>query len=198
MKIDTHSNLTSAIAALMIGFVWLSSFRVSANAADVQDVSVDRVSTNPISVGVDGFKAHIAPFFKTHCVKCHGPNKSKGKITLHSLDGDLSAGQELERWESILDVLTHGEMPPEDEPQPKEDERQAVAKWIESGLRDYVEHASKEAPKATARRLTKSRVSERWWPDGRWLMETWRNTFMKGCDLLLSCDHLASRSRDGF
>ena len=108
----------------------------------------------PIAPGVNGYESRVKPFFKTHCVKCHGPTKSKGEITLHSLDGDLSAGRELERWEAILDVLTHSEMPPEDEPQPKEAERQQIAKWIESGLRDYAAHASQESPQPTARRLT--------------------------------------------
>ena len=51
---------------------------------------------------------------------------SKGKITVHSLNGDLSSGQELEKWESILNMLEFGEMPPIDEPQPKKVKVQAV------------------------------------------------------------------------
>lgn len=108
-----------------------------------------------IPSGRSGFESHIKPFFETHCVKCHGPEKSKGKITIHSLDGDLSAGQELERWELILDALKHGEMPPEDEEsQPSGTERTATAKWIESGLRDYVKQANQVADATTTRRLT--------------------------------------------
>ena len=100
------------------------------------------VSANPIPKGIDGYKAHVAPFFEENCVRCHGPEKSKGKITVHSLDGDLSAGQELERWELIIDVLEHGEMPPEDETQPSDEEREAITAWIEGGLRDYVTKAA--------------------------------------------------------
>lgn len=111
-------------------------------------------SAAPIPGGIDGYKTHVKPFFETHCVECHGPEKSKGKITLHSLDGDLSAGQELERWELILDMLEHAEMPPEYEPQPDDAERQAVAQWIEGGLRDYIAKASKQETAPTARRLT--------------------------------------------
>ena len=74
-----------------------------------------------------------------HCVECHGPKKSKGKITVHILDGNLAAGQELERWELILDALEHQDMPPEEEGnQPSAVDRAAIVKWIESGLRDYV------------------------------------------------------------
>ena len=76
---------------------------------------VGTASTAGIPSGESGFESHIKPFFKTYCFGCHGPEKSKGKITLHSLAGDLAAGQELERWELILDVLKAGEMPPEEE-----------------------------------------------------------------------------------
>ena len=88
------------------------------------------------------FKQLVQPFFAEHCVRCHGPDKVKGKITLHSLDGDLAEGQDLERWETILDMLESGEMPPEDEPQPNTPSRKAVAAWIESSLRDAVIQAN--------------------------------------------------------
>ena len=107
-----------------------------------------------IPSGVEGHKSHVKVFFEAYCIKCHGPDKSKGKLTLHTLDGDLSAGQDLARWEDILDVLEYGEMPPEDEKQPKGVEKQAIMQWVDSGLRDYVEKASKEAQVPTARRLT--------------------------------------------
>jgi len=101
------------------------------------------------------FAGDVAPFFEAYCVKCHGPDKSKGKITVHSLDGDLAAGQEHERWELILDALGHEEMPPEEEEnQPSAEDRAAIITWIESGLRDYVTKASKVALPATTRRLT--------------------------------------------
>ena len=49
----------------------------------------------PIASGTDGYDAHVRPFFKAHCIKCHGPDKSKGKLTLHTLDGDLASGRGL-------------------------------------------------------------------------------------------------------
>ena len=108
----------------------------------------------PVPEGIAGHKSHVLPFFHNHCTKCHGPEKSKGKITVHTLDGDLSAGHGLEHWEAILEVLESGEMPPEDEEQPDDSDRRAVAEWINNGLRAYVARASSEAPATTARRLT--------------------------------------------
>jgi len=108
----------------------------------------------PIASGVDGYKARVRPFFKVHCIHCHGPDQSKGGLTLHTLDGDLATGQGIERWEDVLDALKSGAMPPEDEPQPDRNERQAVADWINRGLRTHIEKSVREAPVTTARRLT--------------------------------------------
>ena len=108
----------------------------------------------PIGSGTKGYDARVRPFFKAYCTKCHGPDKSKGELTLHTFDGDLTSGRGLERWEDVLDALKLGEMPPEDEAQPDEAERQAVTHWIDNGLRSYVEKASKQAPATTVRRLT--------------------------------------------
>ncbi|MBC8347380.1 MAG: DUF1592 domain-containing protein [Verrucomicrobia bacterium] len=100
------------------------------------------------------FKKDVVPFFEEYCIRCHGPEKSKGKISLHTLDGDLSSGREPERWEDVLEMLESGEMPPEDEAQPNQTERMAIADWINRGLRDYVKKASKAAVATTTRRLT--------------------------------------------
>ena len=107
-----------------------------------------------IPTGLTGFNSKIKPFFTKYCIECHGPKKSKGKITLHTFDGDLSSGLGLEHWEDVLEVIADGEMPPEDEKQPAEAERLAVMKWIDKGLRDYVKTASRKSSEPTTRRLT--------------------------------------------
>lgn len=106
------------------------------------------------SAGLDDFKRFVAPFFEKHCIRCHGPDMSRGDFTLETLDGDLSSGRNIERWESILEMLDAREMPPEDEPQPEESERQQISQWIESGLRDYVARTNRKKPEPTVRRLT--------------------------------------------
>jgi mono/diheme cytochrome c family protein len=132
-----------------IGFCALALQMVMPNAAAEKPAPAARQPAG----GAD-YTAVVKPFFEKHCIKCHGPEKSKGKMTLHTLDGDLAAGQELERWEDILEALDSEDMPPEDEPQPKEGEREAVVRWIDGGLRDYVKKASDVAPVPTTRRLT--------------------------------------------
>lgn len=111
-------------------------------------------SSAAISAGESGHRSHIKPFFETYCIKCHGPEKSKGKITLHTLDGDLSKGEELDKWESVLEMMESGEMPPIEEPQPTKAETQVVTHWIESGMRDHLLKASDVKREAKTRRLT--------------------------------------------
>ena len=100
------------------------------------------------------FKKQVVPFFEEYCIRCHGPEKSKGQISLHTLDGDLFTGRDLERWEDVLEMLESGEMPPEEEEQPSETKRMLIADWINSGLHDYVKKASEVEVATTTRRLT--------------------------------------------
>ena len=117
-------------------------------------VAIGATSRTAIPAGQEGFKVQVAAFFKDNCIKCHGPEKSKGKITLHTLDGDLTAGRDMERWDKIMKVLKSGEMPPEDEKQPDEAKRTAVRRWIELGLHGNPAKANPNATTPTARRLT--------------------------------------------
>ncbi|MEJ6642660.1 MAG: DUF1592 domain-containing protein [Akkermansiaceae bacterium] len=112
------------------------------------------VCSAEISPGLGGFEKEVAPFFEAHCISCHGPEKSKGKVILHTLRGDLATGDELERWDLIREMLESGEMPPEDEPQPEEAARKAVAAWIDAGVRDAAGKSVWNEIVPTTRRLT--------------------------------------------
>jgi len=107
-----------------------------------------------IAPGARGFQSDVRPFLTTYCVKCHGPAKSNGNIAVHTLKGDLPAGQEPEKWESILEMLESGEMPPVDEPQPDQTKIDAVVRWIESGMRAYAAKADTGRKAPLVRRLT--------------------------------------------
>ena len=38
------------------------------------------------------YEKTVAPFFESHCIRCHGPKKSKGRLTVHTLEKDLTLG----------------------------------------------------------------------------------------------------------
>jgi mono/diheme cytochrome c family protein len=107
-----------------------------------------------IASGLPGYQKDVSAFFKTYCIRCHGPEKSKGNIDVHALNGDLSNGKELDKWDSVLEMLKSGEMPPIDEPQPTKAETHAIKNWIESGIRDYLRKSSAAKTPPKTRRLT--------------------------------------------
>lgn len=107
-----------------------------------------------MAVDTDGYDSRVKPFINKYCIKCHGLENSKGELTLNRLNVELASGRNLERWEEVLDAIKGGEMPPEDERQPGEAEREAVADWIDKRLRMFAEKAGGESPITTARRLT--------------------------------------------
>ena len=71
-------------------------------------------------------------FFTQNCVKCHGPEKQKGKVRLDKPAGALFAEEEL--LETIATVIEAGEMPPEKEPQPTASARAEALQIIQKRI----------------------------------------------------------------
>ena len=123
-----HSIKTTVCVLLLIGLP---------GPLAAQDPAVLKLNTIPS--GISGYEKQIQPFFRDYCFKCHGPTNTKGNISLHSLGGITSSDQNLDSWESIVEILKFGDMPPIDEPQPQDEEVQAIISWIEAGLSEAAE-----------------------------------------------------------
>ncbi len=98
-------------------------------------------TTPPASAGAPtanlaGFKAQVAPAFKTTCMACHGPEKQKGKFRVDTLDPDLLKGHDVEKWLTVYDVVSNGEMPPENDQhlQLDDQQRSAMVAWLGAEL----------------------------------------------------------------
>jgi mono/diheme cytochrome c family protein len=83
---------------------------------------------------LEGFRKHVAPFLQQHCVKCHGPEKQKGDLALHALDGNVAGGKDIEKWKAVAERLALNEMPPESEPRPDVKTLASVRTWIKAEL----------------------------------------------------------------
>ena len=75
-------------------------------------------------------------FLKKHCIHCHGPQKEEGDIRIDRLSRDFKAGLDSHHWAEALDKVNSGEMPPEDEPQPTQDEIAAFVTKLDSLLKE--------------------------------------------------------------
>ena len=80
------------------------------------------------------FQERIKPFLSEHCYRCHGEEKQKADFTVHDIDGLITNGKDVARWEKILELVSLGDMPPEDEEQPSKVEKSRVQGWIAGEL----------------------------------------------------------------
>jgi len=103
-----------------------------------------------------GFDTIVKPFLAEHCYACHGNEKQKKELNLESFTTHASLIEHRERWESMIERLRGREMPPDDEPQPDEKRRQAVAEWIERELIRIDRTTPPDPGRVTARRLNRA------------------------------------------
>ena len=76
------------------------------------------------------FTRDVQPLLKQHCVKCHGAEKQQGRIRLDRL-GEFKASDG-HLWTLVHEVLSAGEMPPEDAAQPEAGAVKRLLGWIET------------------------------------------------------------------
>jgi len=87
-------------------------------------------SESPIS-------ANPAGFLQEYCISCHGDEKQKGDRRFDKLDLNFDDDDAAFDWQEILDMVNLGEMPPEDERQPSEDEVMSLVAKITPELDQY-------------------------------------------------------------
>ena len=103
--------------------------------------------------------AVIQPFLAKHCLKCHGPQKQKGKLRLDGPWPDFRALSDVLRWEQVRKQIAGGAMPPEEEPAPSADELAAVLDAIGGELGRAALVTRGGAGRRTLRRLTRNEYS---------------------------------------
>ena len=97
---------------------------------------------------------HVQSYIRTHCVKCHGPDKSKAELRLDQLIGssELSSAK---TWHRVFEVLHQGEMPPDSEKEPTGEDTRRVLSW----MKGYFASAREIAGSGGFRRLNRREIS---------------------------------------
>ena len=85
------------------------------------------------------FEDEVLPILKTSCLKCHGGEKTKGKVDFSKISTERDAGKYLDLWETVVEVVELGEMPPEEEPPLSSAERKKISDWRDEYLEAPVE-----------------------------------------------------------
>jgi hypothetical protein len=156
-----------AVAALTLVLVCSVATRtyVARGLSDASSPSPASLAAEPLpaqappprpAAAPPGFETIVKPFLAEHCYACHGNEKQKKELNLESFTTHASLIEHRERWESVIERLRGREMPPDDEPQPEEKQRQAVADWIEREFSRIDRTTPPDPGRVTARRLNRA------------------------------------------
>jgi hypothetical protein len=76
----------------------------------------------------------IHSLIENYCLKCHGPEKPKGGVNLSTFTNIACVKADPRTWQTVLTQLRERNMPPQNKPQPKTEERTRLIDWIEVTL----------------------------------------------------------------
>lgn len=91
------------------------------------------------------FDAIVAPIFEARCVSCHGADKTKGRLALHTWERVVKGGASGPLWVAgkpaeselvrrlLLPADDEERMPPSDEPQLAREEIALLERWVAAG-----------------------------------------------------------------
>jgi uncharacterized membrane protein len=115
------------------------------DAAEEQPAAAAPQSQVPAAAGGPIWSRDIVPVLEASCWRCHGPDKRKGDLALHTpaallaggetgpavVPGEPQASELIARVTLPLDDMDH--MPPEGKPQPSAEQIELLRAWIAAG-----------------------------------------------------------------
>ncbi len=100
------------------------------------------------------FDQAVAPFFKAHCVSCHGPTKQKGDFRIDRLSKDVGV-KDTPLWAEVMERISSGEMPPDDvKNRPTAQQGARIVEWLSGKIKE-----GEAARMAKRSRVTFNRLS---------------------------------------
>ncbi len=66
-------------------------------------------------------------FLEKHCIRCHGPEKSKGDLRIDQLSRDFKVGADAHHWAEMIEQVNTGEMPPKKDKEKKPTQEEIAA-----------------------------------------------------------------------
>jgi hypothetical protein len=91
-----------------------------------------------------------------NCLHCHGEKEAKADVALHSFQNELSIVKGRKVWESVVDMVEAGEMPPKDKPQPMASETTAFLTAVKGVFLRADQNAKPDPGRVTVRRLNRT------------------------------------------
>lgn len=113
-------------------------------------------STRAAEVAAPTFEKAGVPFLTKHCIKCHGADMPKADLSLHAFKDAASVLKGRKRWETVLEMVEAGEMPPPKQPQPTADERMNFVRSVRALFEKADNTGQPDPGQITVRRLNRA------------------------------------------
>jgi len=102
-----------------------------------------------------GQEPRVVSFLDQHCSKCHSGDDPKGDLRLDELPWNFDGTQTREQWETVLEQIETGEMPPKKRPRPPVEEVHAISALIRAQLEPRQETLRAKEGRVMLRRLNR-------------------------------------------
>lgn len=155
----------------MAGVIWLTWLGAQAAETATSTPPLPADHAQRMSRGLERFQSHIKPLLITHCVKCHGGEKTKGELDLTTREGLLKGGAEgpaiqpfAAAASRLMRLVSHEQEPhmPSKADRLSAADQASLAAWIDEGA-PYTSALieGRTAPKKDRSQITGS--DREWW-----------------------------------
>ncbi|MGB1071956.1 MAG: DUF1587 domain-containing protein, partial [Planctomycetota bacterium] len=114
-------------------------------------------SPDPAPQWAPAFPEVVVAGFEAHCYRCHSGDQVKGGFDLEIVVEDGAKGDPAD-WQTLINVLRTGEMPPADEEGPDPHQRQAVIDALDAWQRHQLSLMPESAGSVPPRRLSRTEL----------------------------------------
>ena len=85
-------------------------------------ISASAVSAQTGETTAGQYEQCVRPLLSQFCLKCHSTEKHKSDLDLERFTSSSEVLKDIKVWERVVEQLTFGQMPPEEELQPPEEQ----------------------------------------------------------------------------
>ncbi len=113
------------------------------------------IATPQALAAAPNFESDVLPYFKTHCLRCHGEQKQESDFRIDNLSRKVGR-ENTPQWAEILERISSGEMPPKEEKaQPTAQENAAVVEWLAARIMEGEAARMAQRGRVSYNRLTR-------------------------------------------
>ena len=98
-------------------------------------------------LGAENYQSFLKPLFDQYCIKCHGGEKTKGKVNLKEIRNQADFLAKPALLKELIEVIEFADMPPEEEEALTEEERDRTVLLLKDFMRQAVAGAKQEKPR---------------------------------------------------